>query len=436
MVQDRCGARGGAKGEWWLGLILAALVMGLTGTSAWAQPGTPDIRGEYPGTGKISLSACTNRQLNQSNITFTPTIDVTQTAQNFTANASGPANVPGNSVVTFQAQLTGTITTGGTMTPTPPGFTFTIFQDGNALGSGSGTFTGHAGNDQVTFNITGNVTTGETCKVTGSMTGTRPTTAVAAAVLPASRSVQVGNPATAFATIINASATAGLSCQAALSTSLPAAFSFQATDPQTNQTIGVPNAPMDIQANQLQTFVVTITPSAAIAPTDVQFAFACANADNAAVISGVNTLLLSASDTPVPDVVALAATLQNDGIVHIPAVQTSAPGAAAFGTGVFAVATVNVGAGASITASADTGATVLPLSVQLCQTDPGTGLCLSTIGPSVTTQIGAGQTPTFGVFVQGNAPIAFDPANNRIFVRFKDAGGVTRGATSVAVQTQ
>jgi len=47
-----------------------------------------------------------------------------------------------------------------------------------------------------------------------------------------------------------------------------------------------------------------------------------------------------------------------------------------------------------------------------------------------------GATPTFGVFVTGNANVPFDPGNNRVFVRFKDAGRVTRGATSVAVRTQ
>jgi hypothetical protein len=97
---------------------------------------------------------------------------------------------------------------------------------------------------------------------------------------------------------------------------------------------------------------------------------------------------------------------------------------------------VNVGAGGSITASADTGSATLPVNIFLCQTDPVNGQCISAVGPSVTTTINAGATPTFGIFVQGNGTVPFDPAGNRIFVRFKDSGGVTRGSTSVAVRTQ
>ena len=55
----------------------------------------------------------------------------------------------------------------------------------------------------------------------------------------------------------------------------------------------------------------------------------------------------------------------------------------------------------------------------------------------MTTTINAGATPTFAVFVDGlGTVVPFDPAVNRIFVRFKDSGGVTRGLTSVAVRTQ
>ena len=92
----------------------------------------------------------------------------------------------------------------------------------------------------------------------------------------------------------------------------------------------------------------------------------------------------------------------------------------------FAVATVNVGASGSITASADTGSASLPVVIFLCQTDPATGQCISGVGPTVTTTINANATPTFGIFVQGNGNVGFNPVTNRIFVRFKDGGGVTR----------
>jgi M6 family metalloprotease-like protein len=257
--------------------------------------------------------------------------------------------------------------------------------------------------------------------------------ALAAAVLPSSRSVQVGHAATAFAIVINAGTGTATSVGIA-NPGISASFTYQTTDPTTNAVTGTPNAPADIPPGKNQTYVIALTPTAPFGPTDVAFTFAGTNADPAPTLSGINTLLLSASTSPVPDIVALAATLNNDGIVNIPG---------ATGTGVFAVATVNLGAGgsffgggASITASADTGGVTLPLTVSLCQTNPATGVCISAIGASVTTQINANDTPTFGVFVAGSGAVPFDPAKNRIFVRFKDAGAVTRGATSVAVRTQ
>jgi hypothetical protein len=248
-----------------------------------------------------------------------------------------------------------------------------------------------------------------------------------AAVLPSSRSVQVKTPATVFATVINTGQAIARGCSIAPLTSVPASFGFQTTNTATNQVTGFPNATVDIAAGAAQSFVLALTPTAPFPPTEVQFSFNCANSDPAQINVGLNTLLLSASLTSVPDIVALEATSTNDGIVNIGGTN---------GTGAFAVATVNLGASGSITASADTGAATLPVNISLCQTDPANGQCISGIGPSVTTQINANATPTFGIFVQGNGTVPFDPAANRVFVRFKDTGGVIRGSTSVAVRTQ
>jgi hypothetical protein len=104
--------------------------------------------------------------------------------------------------------------------------------------------------------------------------------------------------------------------------------------------------------------------------------------------------------------------------------------------GVFAVATVNVGSGDTITVLADTGGAVLPVSISICQTDPQTSVCLSPPTNSVTTMILTNETPTFGVFVVASGDVSFAPEINRIFVRFKDSNGAIRGLTSVALRTQ
>ena len=252
-------------------------------------------------------------------------------------------------------------------------------------------------------------------------------TSVSAAVLPSSRSVQVGVPATAFVAIANAPGNTAVHCSVSPASNIAAEFTFQTTDPSTNAVTGTANTPVDIAPGGLQTFVISFTPIAAFSSIDALFTFVCLNSAKSPTYIGVNTLLLSASNVPVPDVIALAATVTNDGIVNIPGTN---------GAGAFAVATVNVGASGSITASADTGSAILPVNIALCQTDPANGQCISSVGPSVTTQIDANTTPTFGIFVQGNGNVPFNPATNRIFVRFKDGGNVTRGSTSVAVRTQ
>jgi len=250
---------------------------------------------------------------------------------------------------------------------------------------------------------------------------------LAASVLPVSRSVQVGDSATAFATVINTLTTVASSCGIAPLSNVAADFSYQTTDSATNTPTGTADTPVDIAPGEFQSYVIAFTPTAAFDSTDVQLSFECANTNPAPVTVGLNTLLLSASITPVSDIVALSATPTGDGIVALPG---------SLGANAFAVATVNVGSQDTITVSADTGTATVPVSLSVCESNPATGECLSAAAASVTSSIDAGATPTFSVFVTGSGTVPFDPATNRIFVRFRDAGDVTRGSTSVAVRTE
>jgi hypothetical protein len=208
---------------------------------------------------------------------------------------------------------------------------------------------------------------------------------------------------------------------------LPATFSFQPTDPATNLPTGTPDVPVDIPAGAAQTFVFAVTPTSEFGEFHYRVQFVCRNADVAPVVEGLDTLLVSASSGPVPDVVALAATASRDGIVDL-----TGPARA----GAFAVATVNVGAAGTLHAVAHTNHVPLPLQLAVCQTQPATGECFGTGATSVTASIGPGETPTFAVFIFATGAVTFDPARHRVFLRFVDANGITRGATSVAVRTQ
>lgn len=251
--------------------------------------------------------------------------------------------------------------------------------------------------------------------------GSNNSTAIAASVLPASRSV-FNTTATAFASVINGGTQEASGCSIVPQTNLPANFSYQTTDPANNALTGTLNTPVNIAPGAVQTFALFLEPTTAFDPIQIALSFDCANSPPAAIIGGLNTLLVASGADPVPDIIALAAAGPG-GIVDI-------PGDTA--TGVFAVATVNAGVASDITVST---ANAAGASVHLCETNPASGACISAVGANVTTTIGAGATPTFGVFVTGNGNLPFDPANNRVTVTFTDSSGVTRGSTSVAIRT-
>lgn len=251
-------------------------------------------------------------------------------------------------------------------------------------------------------------------------------TSVVSSTLPTSRSVQVGQTATVFASIINTGTVIATECGITLDSDVPVDVTYNITDPTTNAVTGGTDAPAALTPGATGSFVLSLSPGSELPPTEVEFNYQCENSDEAPVTVGLNTVLLSASTVATADVIALAVTLTEDGIVDLPGPTGTTP---------FAVATVNVGAADTLTARADTGTTTLPLSTSLCATGPSGG-CLQPPEASVTVPMGVQATASFAVFVTATGTIPFDPANNRVFVRFEDPGGAVRGATSVAVRTQ
>ncbi|MGB8843182.1 MAG: NHL repeat-containing protein [Aliidongia sp.] len=259
---------------------------------------------------------------------------------------------------------------------------------------------------------------------------------IEAAVLPGSRSVEVGTTPTLFATMINTGPIALEGCQitlsAAASTVLSGgSLSYQTTDSATNSLTGAPNQPVTISGNNgSQSFLVSFPDPIAVSAVELPLGFNCGTVNvlnAAAIVSGVDTVDLTISTTPVPDIIALAVTATNNGIIELPN----------GGTAAFAVASLNAGATATLSVSVDTGAANLPLIATICETNPATGQCLAAPAASLSLNYANGETPTFSVFLQSSGgAITFAPATSRVFVRFKDADGRLHGSTSVAIETE
>ena len=299
----------------------------------------------------------------------------------------------------------------GALRGVPPNLTYT--PDTNFIGS-----------DGFAFTVSDDESTSEPATV--SITVADGTISLLSAVLPASRSVEVNTTATAFATLINAGTVDAQGCRLDLPDSVSGEFFFQTSDADSNELVGEQNAAVNIPAGASQSFVFGITPTEAVSALEVALNFECANAESAASFAGLNTLLLAASTTPVADLIALAATTTNNGVMEL-----------ANNSGFFTAATINVGSSAMISVSADTGNATLPMTLSVCQTDPLTSVCINPTVPGtepVVLEVTEGDSPTFAVFANSSDSIALDPANSRVFIRFSDELGEIRGATSVAVQ--
>lgn len=254
------------------------------------------------------------------------------------------------------------------------------------------------------------------------LTATPASAQLFAAVLPSSRAVSLGQPATAFATIVNGGTDTARGCGIVIGGSLPASLTYQTTDATTNTPTGTANTPVDIPPGGSQSFVFAITASATV-NSDVPLRFACGSGTTAPITPGVNTFkLLACSGEPL-DFIAAVATESRDGVVTIPGPH---------GTAAFSMAIVNIGPAAPSGECATIGIfpslnriptgssyrvtpdSSLPVSTSICRTDIN-GQCVA----APTAYVGFGQSDpmTFSVFVTAKNEIAFAPGGNRVSVR-------------------
>jgi subtilase family serine protease len=258
--------------------------------------------------------------------------------------------------------------------------------------------------------------------------GTVTPASLVAAVLPGSRSVQVGQTATVFGVMLNSGSATLTNCQIGLSGSQPAGLSlaYQQTN-ASNVLIGSPNTPATITGNGAQNFLLSFKSSSALGLTGMPLVFSCTGSQPAPSTPGVNTVDLLFSTTPIPDIIALAATPSGNGIVTVP---FSTGGSAAF-----AADSIDVGTAGTLTVEADTGSASLPLAVSVCPTNASTGACLSPPVASFQQAYQPNASQTYSLFLTASGPITFAPATARVFLRFLDSSGASHGSTSVAVET-
>lgn len=243
-------------------------------------------------------------------------------------------------------------------------------------------------------------------------------------ILPSARTVMVGADATVFATMINPTSSDFTGCTIVRDTPFAGNFTYQTTDPSTNQLTGTANSVVTIPAGGLQTFVLGIVPTSPFPSIELSFVFDCANTPRAVSISGLSTLMLGASEVPVADVIALSATTSRDGVLRIPAAGSAAFGVANFNLGATAILRVEVDAPVG-----------LPIGLTVCETITATAACIAPPADMVNTNAFSNGSASFSIFATASGDIPFSPAESRIRLRFME-GDVVRGSTSVAITTQ
>jgi hypothetical protein len=255
---------------------------------------------------------------------------------------------------------------------------------------------------------------------------------VVASLLPTARSGDFSTPVTAFATMINVSASETASnCSILLPTGFPGEVRYQRTDPASNVPIGLANTSFSLAPAASQSLVFSFLPHAGLQSSqEIYLLFDCENTNPAAHYVGLSTFHFSQQIAgQSADMITVLATTSNDGIVEIPVT----------GTHFFTAAAINANSGATtqtLTAEVNDDLSGLPLAVTVCETDENSICKQPASSNQVTFSTNGGKIVLLAIFVTANDAVDFDPALHRLHLQFKDSNGQIRGAASVAVRTR
>jgi subtilisin family serine protease len=252
------------------------------------------------------------------------------------------------------------------------------------------------------------------------------------AVLPNTRSVQIGETATAFMTVLNP-ASSGLNAQACrieAARDSDVRFVYRETD-ATNTPVGSNDPRFDLAPGELKTFVISfVAPDAS--ESEFVFNVYCNNQipTDRNPTNPVDDFILRTVPEPALDVISIALTPDNNGIIDVSNTRFSAFALAAINNGLLS-GDVRIEAEA---VDGPFGRTADNVTVEICETDPADGRCLSSRASSMVSSYGPGGVRTYSVFVRSADQAAgFAPMTQRIYVRFYKAGSLTLvGQTSVA----
>lgn len=255
-------------------------------------------------------------------------------------------------------------------------------------------------------------------------------TTLYSSVLPGARSSSMnGAVVTTFASVINAGTNRDENCSIVSDPPRPAALAimhYHLTDAN-NVPVGAQDQKFAINPGQTISTVVEFQPAG---PSGVQEIFPDFVCDHSSTdkIAGVNTMWLNVDAFPGADILSIGATPSGDGIITVPQ----------NGISFMSVSAVNIGVGgASAQVEPDTNNVNLPLQLSICETD-SLGACLAPLADKVTSTFTTdGEVHFYGVFVTdlGGSTIPLDPANKRVFLRFKGPG-TYYSVTSAAVTVQ